>query len=152
MIDAILCFLGVSQRQPAAISVAIIQGWNLSRVKDRMHNKRGLSRDYLNTLEGEYKKYLSLCVETPNVCLTLSEPVDDMLHEHMLFTEDFLAFQKAIGHRFRHNPTLTKEEAFALKDDYQERTIGGLTRRFGSANPQFWPPNAPICWGKLIPA
>lgn len=127
----------------------IIQEWDLSDVRKRMHNKRGIPMDDLYTLEVEYKKYLILCLETPNTCFALSVPVDEMLHEHMLFTDNFKAFEAAIGHRFRHQPTLSKEEELALVDDYNERTLGGLETRFGSYDATHWPIGAPICFGKL---
>lgn len=128
-------------------AIEMIQSWDLSFVKRLLVEKYGMTDQYVESLESQYKKYVIMLALNPHTLFPMSAPVDEFAHMHISCTRDYMAFCNSIkeGYFIHHDPTVTDEERSALLPEYRERTIPTIQRIFGEIDLQFWPENKCVC-------
>lgn len=122
----------------------IIENWDLTQIKKRLVRYKGLSLDEVERLEIEYKRFLMLVIGSP-IPLPVSQPVDQMWHEHVLFSRDYAQLAIAVEHSLFHNPIVEDIEKASLNDTYNNTMLPLYERTFGSRNDQYWPRNLAVC-------
>jgi hypothetical protein len=127
---------------------AIVQSWNLDRVRARMRRDTDLPLAEIDARIAEYRKFMCLVVSFDGF-FPVSKPVDVVWHTHMLFAEDYEEMAKTIdlNCHLRHLPTLSDDDEAALLPDYQSRTLPALEYFFGPVSAQYWPADRCVCTG-----
>lgn len=102
----------------------------------------GWTLEFTKAVAEEYRKYLTLCIEYPEVPVVPSNYVDDFWHLHILDTEkyqedceEFLGF---FLHHFPYFGMRGPEDAANLTAAWL-RTRELYTTRFGPIPEQYWP-------------
>jgi hypothetical protein len=102
----------------------------------------GWSLDFTRAIAEEYRKYLVLCLENPDVPVVPSNYVDDFWHLHILDTqkyeEDCEDFMGYFLHHFPYFGMRGEQDAANLtKTWFQTRDL--YTQRFGDIPEAYWP-------------
>jgi len=128
--------------------VELVRGWDMSKVRQFLHQRKGMTHDDLIELEREYKAFLLAVAENLGTDIPVSEPVDEFWHTHMLFSTDYADMSQALlGCECDHYPLLSEEEHATALVAYQTLTIPTLERIIGAPpSEKFWPRNRCICW------
>ena len=93
-----------------------LEAYDLSHVRNRLQYK-GMKPVHAKRLEKAYKHYVSLLIERPHVSVVMSEDIDEFVHEAVLDTRKYDAFQLAIGGRLHHQPVANAKELEALSHE-----------------------------------
>ena len=134
----------------AARRVETLMGWDIEKPKTFLVSRQGIDLDYVERLEVEYKRYISLMVFHPNTSFPISVPVDSLWHAHLLFTRDYAELSSQIGYSMlHHTPTMTEEERDALEPHYFQGTLARYREHYGEPPKDLWPSDkGSICWSK----
>src|SRR3954452_2187650 len=101
----------------------------------------GLSPDYIELMEGEYRKFLALQLLYPDADIVPCKIVDEMWHRHILDTAAYREDCDAIFGRFLdHFPYFGmrgEEDAQALNDAYAD-TLWRYRDAFGEPPAETW--------------
>ena len=101
----------------------------------------GYSSDHLDTMEGEYRKFLALHLLYPDMDVVPCKLVDDIWHQHILDTAAYREDCDAIYGRFLdHFPYFgmrDEQDAQALEDAYED-TIVRYREAFGEPPADSW--------------
>ena len=118
----------------------VLTKWDLSRTRQIMLRDRKYTKQQLDALEREYKRYIALCVRFREVPMPMSSVVDPMWHAHLIDTADYHAMCKALGVSYIHHyPALKEAERVACRGAYVEQTLAYYERYFGKPNRKYWP-------------
>lgn len=105
----------------------------------------GWTLEQAQNIAEEYKKYLVLCLENPNMAVVPSGMVDDFWHLHILDTRKYQEdCQNIFGYFLHHFPYFGmrgKEDADNLSQAWSE-TCELYERRFGTTSDIFWQSSA----------
>lgn len=105
----------------------------------------GWTLEQVQIIAEEYKKYLALCLENPDLSIVPSGMVDDFWHLHILDTRKYAEdCQHVFGYFLHHFPYFGmrgEEDAKNLSQAWNE-TCDIYEQRFGKANPEFWQSSA----------
>jgi hypothetical protein len=117
-----------------------IINWNLDREKMYCANHLGYGHpEHLDEMEVEYKKFMFLVCAYHDQVIPISEKVDDLWHAHVLHTRRYEEFcEHVFGRQIYHNPTVSDEENYALRPDYERNTLTLYKKHFGSPPVKFW--------------
>ncbi len=101
----------------------------------------GFSRDYVDLMEGEYRKFLALQLMYPEAVIVPCKMVDEMWHRHILDTAAYREDCDAIFGRFLdHFPYFGmrgEDDAQALHDAYAD-TLEHCQHAFGAPPADTW--------------
>lgn len=120
----------------------IVLQWDMSNVCKKLADAHPeYTEEYLTLLEREYKRYTIIVLENPGLLLTMPEPIDEFLHTHLLFTEDYDKFADMVtsGGRLIHQPTSRKYTDETLAPIYRSVTVPTYNRLFGDMPEEIWP-------------
>lgn len=117
---------------------------DLSNVRMKLEDNEegpGLGGDYLDLMEGEYRKFLALQLLYPDADIVPCKIVDEMWHRHILDTAAYREDCEAIFGRFLdHFPYFGmrgEEDAQALNDAYAD-TLERYRDAFGEPPEDTW--------------
>ncbi|MHB8710100.1 MAG: glycine-rich domain-containing protein [Minisyncoccota bacterium] len=86
--------------------------WDISTIKLYAIQKGLYTAEEIDAVEIEYKKYLALCVGYPKAAFPTPLKLDDLWHQHILFTQDYHAMcQSVCGKYLHHQPFVGKKKA-----------------------------------------
>ena len=130
-----------STGKPVEQIVAAIQALDLDPIKVKLMDPeegQGWSRDYLDQMEIEYKRFLTLSVKYPEETISTSKDVDKFWHGHILDTLKYAEdCQNVFGYFLHHFPYFGmrgEEDAANLAE--AGRTMNRLyEKEFGEAVP-----------------
>lgn len=111
--------------------------WNLERVTERSRSRMGWSVDFAALVEREYRRFMALGVIATGKTLGMRGPVDELWHEHILFTRDYASFCNSIAGKFIHHEP-AEDGAPKGVSSYQ-LTLLLLEQHFGTAPREIWP-------------
>lgn len=116
--------------------VAVIEGWDLSGIEDRLVNRFGHNAAVVEQAIEEFKKYMIIRLETGLERLSMpSEAVDEVWHQFILFTREYHGFcEAAFGRYVHHAPATTNENP---SQQALDRFFSLYEERFGPA-PDLW--------------
>lgn len=119
---------------------------DLEREKQYLANRQGFLDDgYLDEMEIEYKKFMFLLSTYNDLCIPISEEIDDLWHTHVLHTKNYSEFCLNICGKFiHHNPTMSDEENLQLMPFYQNNTLVLYAKHFGYPVAKFWLDITPV--------
>lgn len=101
----------------------------------------GWSRDYVDQVCEEYRKFLTMTRLYPELAIVPSAPVDAFWHNHILDTQKYGPdCEKVFGFFLHHFPYfgMRGEEDMANLNSSWENTIQAYRRHFGEPPPGFW--------------
>lgn len=105
----------------------------------------GWTLEQAQHISEEYKKYLLLCLENPDMAVVPSGMVDDFWHLHILDTRKYQEdCQNIFGYFLHHFPYFGmrgEEDADNLNQAWDE-TCRLYEKRFGNPEGQFWQTSA----------
>lgn len=124
----------------------VVYGWDLSRVRQYLINKKGLDPLHVDRCIVEYRRFVILTVENPKEKVPIAGPVDEVWHTHILFTENYCAFGQAVaGGYIHHLPTVNEEEVNALSGFFESNTIRLYMDSFDEIDRTLWGENSQVC-------
>jgi hypothetical protein len=126
--------------QTATAKAELLMNWNMTDVRIRMKKENtGLTDSYLNDLEVEYKRFMSLRFFFPNETMPISPIVDEMWHSHILFSRDYVHLSNSVGEPYlHHRPIVHPEDVKRLTPLYETNTLKRYSEIYGEPTPQFW--------------
>jgi hypothetical protein len=129
---------------PADALLTLAAHLDLSDVRMKLADPEeghGLSRDQLDAMEAEYRKFLALQFADPDAAIVPCKLVDDIWHQHILDTAAYREDCDAIFGRFLdHYPYFGMrgdDDAQALHDAYAD-TLERYRDAFGEPPPGTW--------------
>lgn len=102
--------LQVQPRSLKAMGVpsTALECWDLSIPKQYMVQKGIYSKDEIDEMEIEYKRYIGLVIAHGRI--PMPPKLDEFWHNHVLFTKDYAAMCEAVvGHFIHHDPSILDE-------------------------------------------
>ena len=114
----------------------LVFGWDLAPVVRRAADRMGWTPSYAAEVEREYRRFLYLSVARPGEKLGMAGPVDELWHEHILDTIDYVEFcRQASGRYLHHTP---QGETGGTGSEYA-LTLASIDDYFGEPNWNVWP-------------
>lgn len=91
--------------------------------------------------EREMKRFLALCIISPNAIYGMRGPVDEIWHTFILFTKRYHEFCDDVAGRFlHHNPSVPGARDKPADEKAYLRFLQDYKDLFGEeAPPQYWP-------------
>lgn len=124
-----------------------IMAWDLSRVKQYLVNREGMTVGRAEQIEPEYKRFIALNVLFPDEKIPIAGDVDEMWHTHIMFTENYEQFCRQMnnGRMMHHRPTINEAEAKLLLGDFTGNTLRLYERVFGKPDMSIWHDCVCVC-------
>lgn len=110
---------------------------DLSAIKDRVVKAGHCSKERIDDLEREYKRWLYLAFKYPTQELVVPPMIDEMWHEHILFTMEYHAMCK-VGGFFLHHVPRTSENFVGLTESARSSTEALYQKHYGSKPGDLW--------------
>ena len=85
----------------------------------------------------EYRKFMYLAA-TSDFMVSPSEIVDNVWHQHLIFTQSYQDFCSLLGKQVQHIPSTHNKSDFQKFKQAKERTIQFYERDFGQQPPNIW--------------
>lgn len=147
MILEVIVNTQIAASRPLPPSVAKVMGWDLSKPREYLRTKEGLTEKELRALEVEYKKFLGIIIHYPGRPFPISSAVDRMWHAHVLFTKDYNTMGMACaGRLIDHSPAVSETDRERLAKAYFANTLPCLEELYGEKpNEIFWARNTQVC-------
>jgi hypothetical protein len=130
----------MSNLQTAKEKANVVMNWDMSDVRLRMKKEDATITDtFLNKLEVEYKRFMTLRLFHPQETMPVSPIVDEMWHTHILFTSDYVKMAQSVGEvYFHHRPIVSQKDVVELTPLYEKNTLKRYAEIYGKPTPEFW--------------
>lgn len=116
-----------------------LQEYSLEHVRERLIHKDILAADIVDEAIEEYKHYMTLILLGYKPLDMFSQQVDDVWHNHILFTKDYANFcQQVFGYFLHHNPKTPKEKKEGMQNHAKQFFIQAYTTVFHITPPLIW--------------
>jgi len=136
---SILHQIGPAQRG----RIDVLRSWDLSDVELRVKARMQWSDEFARDVVGEYRKFMALIILSPEKTYGMVETVDEVWHQHLLNTRDYLSMCRAIvGGVIHHEQAPTGQAPSPETAKVRDETLHDLSDKFQG------PPNA--VWSKGI--
>lgn len=109
---------------------------DLTDTRNRLYVKKGWTMDVIHKAIESYRRFLYLCVEHPTISFAPTEVVDEVWHDHILHTADYITDCGTIADEIIHHhphPTSPKDMFEEKKDapnpnfiEYHKKIWGGM--------------------------
>lgn len=119
--------------------IAVIGDWDLSDVRARVQQRMGWSEELADEALREYRKFIALVALNPERSYGVVEAVDEVWHQHLLNTRDYLAMCDAVMGGVIHHEQQPLDTM--LGPDYgqlREQTFRDLARMFVGPLSKLW--------------
>jgi hypothetical protein len=114
-----------------------LEEWDLRSISARTARRLGWSDEWIRLVEAEYKKFLALSILRPNETYGMSGPVDELWHDHICDTMDYIHMCSVISDGMIHHCPTSDGDASAMKS--YENTLSGLNAAFKHGKNELWP-------------
>ncbi|MGH7175286.1 MAG: hypothetical protein ACREGR_02935, partial [Minisyncoccia bacterium] len=115
-----------------------LKGWDMSIVKRYAVQKGVLTAEEIDTVEGEYHRFLALTLAYPKTRIPVAGKVDLLWHTHILFTNDYSDMAKALGVSYIHHRPGILDESMDMDAEFAEKTVPLYELHFGPADRSMW--------------
>ena len=95
------------------------------------------TQDFTNQAIIEYKKFMYLAA-TSDFMVSPSKIVDNVWHQHLIFTQSYQDFCALLGKQVQHIPSTRNKEEFEKFRQAKERTAKFYERDFGKQPDNYW--------------
>lgn len=119
--------------------IAVISAWDLSDAQARVKLRMGWSEELADEAVQEYRKFIALVTLDPGKSYGMVEAVDEVWHQHLLNTRDYLEMCNAVMGGVIHHEQQPLDTA--LGPDYgrlREQTLRDLARKFVGPLSRLW--------------
>lgn len=103
----------------------------------RLANENFWTTEFTNQAILEYKKFMYLAT-TSEFMVSPSEIIDNVWHQHLIFTQSYQDFCNILGKQIQHIPSTHNREEFEKFKQAKERTIKFYERDFGKQPKNIW--------------
>lgn len=103
----------------------------------RLANENFWTKEFTDQAIFEYKKFMYLAA-TSDFMVSPSEIIDNVWHQHLIFTQSYQDFCNIIGKQIQHIPSTHNREEFEKFKQAKERTIKFYERDFGKQPKNIW--------------
>jgi len=103
----------------------------------RLANENFWTKEFTDQAVLEYKKFMFLAA-TSDFMVSPSETVDNVWHQHLIFTQSYQDFCSLIGKQIQHIPSTRNREEVERFRQARERTIKFYERDFGKQPKNIW--------------
>ena len=103
----------------------------------RLANENFWTKEFTDQAILEYKKFMYLAA-TSDFMVSPSEIIDNVWHQHLIFTQSYQDFCNIIGKQIQHIPSTHNREEFEKFKQAKERTIKFYERDFGKQPKNIW--------------
>lgn len=126
---------------PAQRRLERLTSWSTAHVAKRAQRRFGWSDTRRRAVEREYRRFLTLIAIEPATSYGMAPcEVDDLWHEHLMDTRDYLAMCHGVFGMVIHHCPLENEKPRSDSDDhYQNATLPRLREVFGTRPGHVWP-------------
>jgi hypothetical protein len=123
--------------------IDILSKWDLSDVETRVKARMDWSDDFAREVLDEYRKFMALIVLDPRKTYGMAETVDEVWHQHLLSTRDYLSMCNAIvGGMIHHEQTAVAQGPSPTMAKIREETLRDLSSKFGGPLNAVWSKDA----------
>src|SRR4051794_26388662 len=110
--------------------VDVVGSWDLSDVRIRVKLRMGWSEELADEAIREYRKFIALVALEPDKTYGMAEAVDEVWHQHLLHTRDYLAMCDAILGRVIHHEQQPLDAKPRQMAKLREQTLHDLCHKF----------------------
>ncbi len=103
----------------------------------RLANEKFWTNEFADQAILEYKKFMYLAT-TSEFMVSPSEIIDNVWHQHLIFTQSYQDFCNILGKQIQHIPSTHNREEFEKFKQAKERTIKFYERDFGKQPKNIW--------------
>lgn len=103
----------------------------------RLANENFWTREFADQAIIEYKKFMYLAA-TSEFMVSPSKIIDNVWHQHLIFTQSYQDFCNILGKQIQHIPSTHTREEFEKFKKAKERTIKFYERDFGKQPKNIW--------------
>jgi hypothetical protein len=103
----------------------------------RLANENFWTKDFTDQAILEYKKFMYLAA-TSEFMVSPSEIIDNVWHQHLIFTQSYQDFCNILGKQIQHVPSTHHREEFEKFKHAKERTMKFYERDFGQQPRNIW--------------
>ncbi|UAY51884.1 glycine-rich domain-containing protein [Ferruginibacter albus] len=103
----------------------------------RLANENFWTKEFTDQAIVEYKKFMYLAA-TSDFMVSPSEIIDQVWHQHLIFTQSYQDFCSILGKQIQHIPSTHNKEEFEKFRQAKERTIKFYERDFGKQPKNIW--------------
>jgi len=103
----------------------------------RLANENYWTKEFTDQAILEYKKFMYLAA-TSDFMVSPSEIIDNVWHQHLIFTQSYQEFCNILGKQIQHIPSTHNKEEFEKFRQAKERTIKFYERDFGQQPKNIW--------------
>lgn len=112
----------------------------MSDIRLRMKKENLTITDiFLDELETEYKRFMSLRFFYPQETMPVSPIVDEIWHTYILFTSDYVKMAHSVGEIYLHHRLIvSQKDVLELTPLYEKNTLKRYSEIYGKPTPEFW--------------
>lgn len=103
----------------------------------RLANENFWTKEFTDQAILEYKKFMYLAT-TSEFMVSPSEIIDNVWHQHLIFTQSYQDFCNILGKQIQHIPSTHNREEFEKFKQAKDRTIKFYKRDFGKQPKNIW--------------
>jgi hypothetical protein len=119
--------------------IDVLSSWDLSDVESRVKARMNWSDGYARDILAEYRKFMALIVLNPDKAYGMVEAVDEVWHQHLLDTRDYMTMCDAIvGGMIHHEQAPVGRGPSPEMAKIREETLHDLAERFRSPVNPVW--------------
>lgn len=103
----------------------------------RLANENFWTKNFTDQAVIEYKKFMYLAA-TSDFMVSPSEIIDNVWHQHLVFTQSYQEFCNILGKQIQHIPSTHNRDEFEKFKQAKDRTIKLYERDFGKQPKNIW--------------
>ena len=103
----------------------------------RLANENFWTKEFTSQAILEYKKFMYLAA-TSEFMVSPSKIIDNVWHQHLIFTQSYQNFCSILGKQIQHIPSTHNREEFEKFKQAKERTLKFYERNFGKQPKNIW--------------
>jgi hypothetical protein len=117
-----------------------IAAWDFDTVKDRARTRLSWSNEHAATALDGYRQFLVLIAINPDKTYGMAGDVDEIWHDHILDTRDYMAMCAKLTGGYIHHESRTADLSPANRVEYySDHTLVDLNLYFDSRISPIWP-------------
>jgi hypothetical protein len=116
--------------------------WDLAAVARRTQSRMGWTRSRRRVVEREYRRFIALTILEPDQAFGMAGDVDELWHDHLLDTQNYLDMCLNVVGSFVHHCPAAALGAARKRDvgfAYEMRTVPALKKYYPGRVSPIWP-------------
>jgi len=116
-----------------------VMSYNMTRVRRYLVEKKDMDEAMVDRMMAEYRRFIEIRLNFPEVSIVPSELVDEVWHTHILFSKDYFRFCDVVNHGeyIHHNPFLSGDNL--IGDPSIRNTLTYYRQLYGKPDQEIWP-------------